>query len=74
MPTPQPPSPKRQRLQLQRSGLNKRPERHNPNRHTKDIGNIVSIPDDMARPSALDAPVLVRFEGAGEGGRHEGFF
>lgn len=65
---PQPPRSQRQALQLPRGRLNESPKGHGTDNHAQDIGDIVTVSDDVAGAAAIDAAVLVRFQGAGEGG------
>lgn len=74
IPRRNPPSPKRQALQLDHSWLNKQHKRNHANQHTEDVSRVVSVVDDVAGATAVDAAILLWFESAREGGCHEGIF
>jgi len=69
-----PPSPKWQALQLKNSRLDKQRERNHANQHTQNVRRVVSVVDDVTGAAAVDAAVLLWFQGAGEGGCYKGVF
>ena len=62
-----PPRPQRQRLQLQRRGLDKAPERHNADDDTHDVHDVVAVGLDVADAAPLYAAVFLARGCAREG-------
>lgn len=66
LPLNQSPSAQRQHLQLQRGRFDEQQECDRPDKNAKYIRVIIPIAAHMACATAVDTPVLLRFEGAGE--------